>query len=65
MSATGAVNSSLNIGQTLLDQNVQFIVCHFSPTFSQDGTILGTSGRNVYLSTDGGVTWTLAGSPRT
>jgi photosystem II stability/assembly factor-like uncharacterized protein len=65
MSASGAVSSSLNIGQTLLDQNVQFTVFHFSPAFSQDATILGASGRNVYRSNDGGTTWALVGSPRT
>jgi len=65
MSASGVVTSSLNIGGTLLDQNVQFTVFHLSPTFSQDRTILGASGRDVYRSTDGGITWTLVGSPRT
>jgi photosystem II stability/assembly factor-like uncharacterized protein len=65
MSATGAVSSSVNIGGTLLDRNIQFTVFHLSPTFSQDSTMLGASGRDVYRSTDGGVTWTLAGSPRT
>jgi photosystem II stability/assembly factor-like uncharacterized protein len=65
MSASGAVTSSLNIGETLLDRNVQFTVFHLSPTFSQDATILGASGRDVYRSTDGGTTWTLVGSPRT
>jgi photosystem II stability/assembly factor-like uncharacterized protein len=63
MSAAGAVTSTLNVGQTLLDQNVQFTVFHLSPSFSQDATILGASGRNVYRSTNGGTTWTLVGSP--
>jgi photosystem II stability/assembly factor-like uncharacterized protein len=62
MNASGAVTSSANIG-ALLDQNVQFAVFHLSPNFSQDATILGASGRDVYRSTDAGVTWTLVGSP--
>jgi hypothetical protein len=65
MSASGAVTSSVNIGESLLDQNVQFTVFHLSPAFSQDATIIGASGRDVYRSTDGGLTWTLVGSPRT
>ena len=65
MSASGAVNSSVDIGGTLLDRNIQFTVFHLSPTFSQDSTILGATGRDVYRSTDGGTTWTLVGSPRT
>jgi hypothetical protein len=65
MSAAGAVTSTLNIGQKLLDQNVQFEVFHLSPAFSQDATILGASERDVYRSTDGGMTWIRAGSPRT
>ena len=65
MSASGAVNSSTNLGGSLLDQNVQFTDFHLSPAFSQDSTILGASGRNVYLSTDAGVTWALVGSPHT
>ncbi len=65
MSASGAVTSSLNIGGTLLDRNIQFTVFHLSPNFGVDATILGASGRDVYRSTDGGMTWTLAGSPRT
>ena len=65
MGAAGAVASSVNIGQALLDQNVQFTEFRLSPTFSQDATILGASGREVYGSTDGGVTWTHMGSPRT
>jgi photosystem II stability/assembly factor-like uncharacterized protein len=64
MSASGAVSSSNNIGSSLLDQNVQFSEFHLSPTFGQDATILGASERNVYRSTDGGMTWTLVGSPR-
>jgi photosystem II stability/assembly factor-like uncharacterized protein len=64
MNASGAVTSSLNVGGTLLDQNVQFTVFHLSPTFNQDATILGASGRDVYRSTNGGTTWTLVGSPR-
>ena len=65
MSAGGAVTSSVNIGGTLLDRNAQFTVFHLSPTFRDDATILGASGRDVYRSTDGGLTWTLVGSPRT
>ena len=65
MSASGAVTSSVNIGESLLDQNVQFTVFHLSPAFSQDATIIGASGRDVYRSTDGGLTWALVGSPRT
>jgi hypothetical protein len=65
MSAAGAVTSTLNIGQTLLDQNVQFEVFHLSPAFSQDATILGASERDVYRSTNGGMTWARVGSPRT
>ncbi len=65
MSASGAVLSSVNLGGTLLDQNVQFAVFRLSPSFSQDATILGASLRDVYRSTDGGVTWTVVGSPRT
>ncbi len=63
MSASGAVTSSVNIGATLLDQNIQFVTFHLSPTFGQDATILGASERNVYLSTDAGATWALVGSP--
>jgi photosystem II stability/assembly factor-like uncharacterized protein len=65
MSALGAVTGSTYIGGTLLDQNVQFTVFHLSPTFTQDATILGASGRDTYQSTDRGQTWTRLGSPRT
>jgi len=65
MSASGAVTSAVYIGATLLDRNVQFTVFHLSPAFRTDATLLGASGRDVYRSTDGGLTWTLVGSPRT
>ena len=65
MGANGTVTSSLNLGGTLLDRNVQFIVFRLSPTFRDDATILGASRRDIYRSTDGGLTWTLVGSPQT
>ena len=65
MDTSGAVTASLNIGASLLDRNIQFNVFHLSPTYSQDATILGASERDVYRSTDGGMTWALVGSPRT
>ncbi len=63
MSAGGAVTSSTNIGETLLDQHVEFTEFRLSPAYSQDGTILGASRRGVYRTTDAGATWSLAGTP--
>ena len=46
MSASGAVTSAINIGDTLLDQNVQFTVFHLSPAFvrSPSALLMGRLG---------------------
>ena len=63
LDSAGSVSSLQNVGLTLLNSNVQFTEFRFSPTFKQDTTVMGASRGMVYLSTDGGLTWTLAGHP--
>ncbi len=57
----GHIISSDNIGAALLQQNIQFTEFRLSPNFAIDATILGIARASTYISTDGGLTWELAG----
>ncbi len=59
----GWVTSVQNIGASLLRKNIQFIEFRISPNFNQDNTLVGASRNEIYISTDGGLTWALTGSP--
>ena len=58
---SGGIISSKNIGTSLLQQNIQFTEFRISPNFALDTTIIGIARANAYISTDGGLTWALAG----
>jgi hypothetical protein len=50
-----------NVGQWLLDRNIQFTEFRLSSGFAQDATILGAARDSIYISRDGGLAWELAG----
>lgn len=52
-----------NMGQWLLERNIQFSEFRISPTFAQDSTLMGVARKVVYISRDGGLTWAVAGRP--
>lgn len=52
-----------NVGQWLLEHNIEFTEFHLSPGFAQDATLLGATRDTVYISKDGGLNWTEAGDP--
>lgn len=49
-----------NVGQWLLDRNIQFTEFRLSSGFAQDATILGAARDSIYISRDGGLAWELA-----
>ncbi|PSJ15881.1 hypothetical protein C7H79_16600, partial [Nitrosomonas supralitoralis] len=61
LNSSGQIISSKNVGDVLLQQNIQFTEFRISPNFATDATLLGVARDNSYISTNGGVTWTLAG----
>lgn len=63
LDAAGIVTSLQNIGLSLLANNVEFTEFRLSPNFVQDATLLGASEGTVYRSSDGGLTWAVAGHP--
>ncbi|SEG23438.1 hypothetical protein SAMN05216334_1593, partial [Nitrosomonas ureae] len=55
---------SQNITLSLLqNENIQFTEFQVSPTYAIDSTIVGAARKNIYKSTNGGSTWTVAGFP--
>ncbi|WP_293005263.1 hypothetical protein [Nitrosomonas sp.] len=64
LNGAGAVTASLNTTLSLLkNENVQFTEFQISPTYAADSTILGAARERIYKSTDGGLTWAVAGLP--
>lgn len=60
----GIVTSVQQAGlSSLLKKNIQFIEFRISPNFAQDGTLFGASRERVYISTNGGSSWSVAGQP--
>ena len=60
----GIVTSIQNAGlSSLLKKNIQLIEFRISPNFAQDGTLFGASRERVYISTNGGSFWSVAGQP--
>lgn len=57
------VQSSQNMGATLLSANAQFVEFQLSPRYTDDATIFGISRDSVYRSTNGGLEWTMVGRP--
>ena len=64
MSNLGWVKSTSNVGLSLLNKNIQFTEFRISPNFAQDATLIGASRTNVYISTNGGLTWKETGHPQ-
>jgi photosystem II stability/assembly factor-like uncharacterized protein len=60
----GIVTSIQNAGlSSLLRKNIQLIEFRISPSFAQDGILFGASRERVYISTNGGSFWSIAGQP--
>jgi photosystem II stability/assembly factor-like uncharacterized protein len=64
LNGAGAVTTSQNITLSLLEnENIQFTEFQISPTYAVDSTIVGAARKNIYKSTNGGLTWAVAGFP--
>lgn len=63
MNSLGWVESTSNVGLSLLNKNIQFTEFRISPNFAQDATLIGASRTNVFLSKNGGLTWKETGHP--
>ncbi|SNX58700.1 BNR/Asp-box repeat-containing protein [Nitrosomonas ureae] len=64
LNGAGAVTASQNITLSLLEnENIQFTEFQISPTYAVDSTVLGAARNNIYKSTNGGLTWAVAGFP--
>ncbi|SEQ37751.1 hypothetical protein [Nitrosomonas ureae] len=64
LNGAGAVTASQNITLSLLEnENIQFTEFQISPTYAVDSTIVGAARKNIYKSTNGGLTWAVAGFP--
>jgi hypothetical protein len=64
LNGAGAVTATQNITLSLLEnENIQFTEFQISPTYAVDSTVLGAARNNIYKSTNGGLTWAVAGFP--